>query len=81
VTVTVHFQVDADGLLQVTAKDDTTGHAANITVKPYFGMNEQTVNALIEEAATHADDDKIAKATQEKNNFAKQINHVFEGGN
>ena len=48
--VRVTFQVDADGLLRVGALEQTSGVAAEVSVKPAYGLDEPTIAAMLQDA-------------------------------
>jgi molecular chaperone HscA len=64
--VRVTFQVDADGLLSVNAKEQTTGAESSITVKPSYGLSDEEVTRMLKDAYTHAKDDMLARALNEQ---------------
>ncbi|GAA5191084.1 Fe-S protein assembly chaperone HscA [Ferrimonas gelatinilytica] len=55
--VRVTFQVDADGLLSVTAMEKTTGVQSSIEVKPAFGLSDNEITEMLKESMTHAKED------------------------
>lgn len=55
--IRVTFQVDADGLLSVQAKEVTSGVEASVTVKPSYGLGDDEVARMLQEGFAHADDD------------------------
>ncbi|MGI9336986.1 MAG: Fe-S protein assembly chaperone HscA [Gammaproteobacteria bacterium] len=59
--VLVSFQVDADGLLSVSAREQTTGAAAGITVKPSFGLDEDEIAAMVQDSFARAGEDALAR--------------------
>jgi molecular chaperone HscA len=63
--IRVTFQVDADGLLSVTAMETGSGVAATVEVKPSFGLEEQEILSMIKESFEHATDDKKIRALSE----------------
>lgn len=69
--IEVVFQVDADGLLSVSAKELSTGISSQITVKPTYGLSQEAVNALINDAIHHASTDLKQRQRQEKIQEAK----------
>ncbi len=64
--IRVSFQVDADGLLQVSAKEKASGVEANITVKPSYGLADEQITEMIKASFAHASDDKKARALREQ---------------
>jgi molecular chaperone HscA len=63
--VRVTFQVDADGLLSVTAKEATTGVEASVAVKPSYGLADGEIERMLRESYEHARDDMHARALHE----------------
>jgi molecular chaperone HscA len=63
--IRVAFQVDADGLLSVSAREQTTGVESAITVKPSYGLSDAEITRMLEESYTHAADDMAARALAE----------------
>jgi len=59
--VEITFLVDADGLLRVTAKEQTTGNEASIEVKPSYGLTDEEVERMLIESFEHAEDDLVAR--------------------
>ncbi len=53
----VKFQVDADGLLGVHAKESTTGIEQKVTVRPTYGLDDATVERMLTEALDHGEED------------------------
>ena len=63
--VRVTFQVDADGLLRVGALEQTSGVAAEVSVKPAFGLDEATIAAMLADARAHIADDADERRLRE----------------
>src|SRR3954464_6164935 len=59
--VAVTFQVDADGILTVTAKEQLTGVSQSITVKPSHGLSDEEIERMLLESIEHAEDDMAAR--------------------
>lgn len=66
--VEVTFDLDANGILHVNAKDKATGKEQRITVQGGSGLSSDEVDKLIKEAAVHAEEDKNARAAVELRN-------------
>jgi molecular chaperone HscA len=63
--IRVTFQVDADGLLSVSAREQTSGIEANITVKPSYGLTEDEITNMLKASFGSAEADKKARALRE----------------
>ena len=55
--IEVTFQIDANGILEVTAREQTTGQRANVVIHPSYGLGKDDVRELLKEAFAHAKDD------------------------
>ena len=64
--ISVTFQVDADGLLSVSARETTTGVSASVVVKPSYGLTDDEVAAMLREGFDHAQADRDARALAEQ---------------
>jgi len=58
--IEVTFNIDANGILHVSAKDKATGKEANITIKASSGLSEAEIERMVQDAEAHADEDKKA---------------------
>ncbi len=58
--IEVTFNIDANGILHVGAKDKATGKEANITIKASSGLSEEEIQRMVADAEAHADEDKKA---------------------
>ena len=66
--VEVSFDIDANGILNVTAKDKATGREQNITITSSSGLSEDEVEKLVQEAAANEADDKQRREVIESRN-------------
>ncbi len=71
--IRVTFQVDADGLLAVSAREQTSGVEAAITVKPSYGLTEAEIARMLKDSFAHASDDMAARALAEAQVEADRI--------
>jgi molecular chaperone HscA len=69
----VRFEVDADGLLQVKARELATGIAQQIEVKPSYGLGEAEIERMLLDAFDHAEADVAARALRERKTEAQRI--------
>jgi len=63
--IQVTFTIDADGLLSVEAREETSGVEASVTVKPSYGLSDEEVTRMLGEGFGHAEDDMAARALRE----------------
>jgi molecular chaperone HscA len=71
--VRVTFEVDADGLLSVSAREQTTGVEASVAVKPSYGLSDDEIARMLEDSFAHASDDMVARALAEAQVEADRI--------
>jgi molecular chaperone HscA len=71
--IRVTFQVDADGLLSVTAREQTTGHEARIEVKPSYGLSDDEIAGMLRDSFSHAGDDAFRRALREAQVEAQRL--------
>ena len=71
--IRVTFQVDADGLLSVTAREQTTGHEARIEVKPSYGLTDDEIAGMPKDSFSHASDDAFRRALREAQVEAQRL--------
>ena len=64
--IRVSFQVDADGLLAVSATEQTTGVAAHVTVKPSYGLSDDEITGMLKSGFEHAAEDMQMRALREQ---------------
>jgi molecular chaperone HscA len=63
--IRVSFQVDADGLLSVSAREQGSGVEAAVTVKPSYGLADDEIARMLQEGFAHAEDDMAARSLRE----------------
>ena len=71
--ILVTFQVDADGLLSVSAREETTGVKSSVNVKPSFGLGDDEVAAMLQASFSHAGEDKEARQLAEQRLESQQL--------
>jgi len=76
--IAVTFQVDADGLLAVTAREATSGIEASIEVKPSYGLSDTEITQMLKDSYAHADDDMRARALSEAQVDAQQLLEITQ---
>ncbi len=69
----VKFMIDADGLLHVSAREETTGKEAAIEVKPSYGLTDEEVERMLLDSFAHAEDDVKARLLVEQRVEADRI--------
>ncbi len=74
--IRVTYQVDADGLLSVTAMEKSSGVQSTIQVKPSYGLTDDEIATMISDSMTYAQDDKDARALAEQR---VEADRVLEG--
>lgn len=76
--IEVTFDVDANGILHVSAKDKKTGKEQKITIQASGGLTEEEIEKMIKEAEKNAEIDKKRKSLAEAKNSAESIIHTVE---
>lgn len=73
--IEVSFDLDSNGILNVSAKDKATGKEQKITIESSSGLSEDEINKMVEDAKVHADDDKKLKDLVQTRNQADALAH------
>jgi len=76
--IRVTFQVDADGLLSVTAREETTGVESGIEVKPSYGLTDNEIETMLRDSIEHAEDDVAARMLREQQVEAERVLEALE---
>jgi len=76
--IEVSFDIDANGILTVTAKDKATGKSQNITIKDSSGLSKEDIERMKQEAEAHAVDDRKQKELIELRNQADTMTYSVE---
>lgn len=71
--IRVTYQVDADGLLGVTAREQTSGVEASISVKPSYGLSDAQITAMLEASQQGAQEDMLARSVREAEVDARRL--------
>jgi len=74
----VTFTVDADGILRVSAREETTGIAAAVDVKPTYGLTDEEVERMLIESFEHAEADFEARLLIEARNESEAVVNAAE---
>ncbi len=76
--IEVSFDIDANGILNVSAKDKATGKEQSIVIKASSGLSDDEVDQMIKDAEAHADEDKKAHELVNARNAAENMIHGAE---
>ncbi len=76
--IQVTFAIDANGILQVSAKDERTGKAQSVEVKPTYGLTEEEVEKAVQESFDYAEEDIRRRQLIEARNEAEIVIHGAE---
>ncbi len=71
--IRVTFQVDADGLLAVTAREETTGVESGIEVKPSYGLTDSEIETMLRDSLDHAEEDVAVRRLLEQQVEADRV--------
>ena len=76
--IDVTFDIDANGIVNVSAKDKATGKEQQIRIQASGGLSDEDIEKMVQEAETHAEDDKIRRESIEAKNNASALIHSTE---
>ena len=76
--IEVAFDIDANGIIHVSAKDMGTGNEQKIQIQGGSGLSDDEVNQMVRDAESHADDDRRLKDLAEARNNAEQVVYSTE---
>ena len=76
--IEVTFDIDANGILKVSAKDQGTGKEQHITITASSGLTEQEIDQMVRDAETHADEDQRRREVAETRNQADNAAYAAE---
>ena len=71
--IEVTFDIDANGILNVSAKDQATGKEQSIVIKASSGLSEEEINNMVQDAEKHAEEDKKVKELVDAKNQAEAM--------
>ncbi|MCD5973292.1 Chaperone protein HscA -like protein [Pseudomonas savastanoi pv. glycinea] len=77
--IRVTFQVDADGLLSVSARELGSGVESSIQVKPSYGLTDGEIARMLTDSFAYASDDKVARVLREQQVDAQRLVEAVEG--
>lgn len=76
--IEVAFDIDANGILSVSAKDTGTGKEQKIVIQPSSGLAKEEVDQMVHDAASHAEEDQQKRAEMETRNQATSLVYTTE---
>jgi molecular chaperone DnaK len=76
--IEVTFDIDANGILNVSAKDKATGKSQNIVIKASSGLADEEIETMVQDAASHAEEDKKFRELVDARNQADGLIHASE---
>jgi molecular chaperone HscA len=77
--IRVTFQVDADGLLSVAARELGSGVESSIQVKPSYGLTDGEITRMLKDSFQYASDDKVARVLREQQVDAQRLLEAVQG--
>jgi molecular chaperone HscA len=76
--IRVTFQVDADGLLSVTAMEKSSGVQASVEVKPSYGLSDEQVAGMLQASMQNAEQDMLARMLKEQQVEAERVRESLQ---
>lgn len=76
--IEVTFDIDANGIVNVSAKDQKTGKEQNISIQSSGGLSDAEIEQMVNDAEMHAEEDKVKKELIELKNNAESMCHTTE---
>merc|ERR1711879_946073 len=76
--IEVSFDIDANGILNVKAKDKTSGKEQSIRIEASSGLSEEEIEKMKQDAEAHSDEDKKKKELVDAKNIAEQVVYTAE---
>ena len=76
--IKVIFDIDANGILSVTAKDEATGKDQKVTITSNSGLSDEEIDNMVQDAASHEEDDRKRREQVEARNKADQLAYGVE---
>jgi molecular chaperone DnaK len=76
--IEVSFDIDANGILNVSAKDKATGKQQSIVIKASSGLSDDEIDKMVKDAEAHADEDKKLRTLVDARNAADNMIHATE---
>jgi molecular chaperone DnaK len=76
--IEVTFDIDANGILNVSAKDKATGKSQNIVIKASSGLSDEDIEKMVADAESHAEEDRKFRELVDARNQADSLMHASE---
>jgi molecular chaperone DnaK len=76
--IKVIFDIDANGILSVTAKDEATGKDQKVTITSNSGLSDEEIDNMVQDAASHEEEDRKRREQVEARNKADQLAYGVE---
>jgi molecular chaperone DnaK len=76
--IKVIFDIDANGILSVTAKDEATGKDQKVTITSNSGLSDEEIDGMVQDAASHEEEDRKRREQVEARNKADQLAYGVE---